>query len=139
MSQEELLVAWIRQFERRPEDVERAAEKLRLARLKNKGRFDQTHRLRLKKIEEGDWVLVYDNNLNNQHRARRWFGPYKVTSANDNGTYHLADLDGTMMAIPVAGKRVKEFKKRHKGELDLGGMDDDDGWSEADNEPEGEE
>ena len=50
MSREELLAARIRQLEWRPEDVERAAEKLRLARLKNKGWFDQTHRLRPKKI-----------------------------------------------------------------------------------------
>ena len=112
--------------------------------MKNKGRFDQTHRLRPKKIEEGDWVLVYDSSLDNHHRAtrkfaRRWFGLYVVTGANDNGTYHLAELDGTRMAIPVAGKRVKAFKKRHEGEPDLGSMVGDDGRSEADDEPEDEE
>ena len=90
-------------------------EELLATRVKSKGRFDQTHRLRSKKIEEGDWVLVYENNLDNQHKAmwrfaRRWFGPYVVTSANDNGTYHLVELDGTRMAVPVAGKRVKAFK-----------------------------
>ena len=42
--------------------------------------------------------------------ARRWFGPYEVTSANHHGTYHLAELDGTRMAVPVEGKRVKAFK-----------------------------
>ena len=93
----------------------RAAEKLRAARVKNKERFDRTHRLRLKKIEEGDWVLVYDSNLDNQHKAmrkfvRRWFGPYVVTSTN-NGTYHLAELDGMKVTVPVAGKRIKAFKK----------------------------
>ena len=40
MSREELLAARIRQLERRPEDVERAAEKLRMARIRNKARFD---------------------------------------------------------------------------------------------------
>jgi hypothetical protein len=54
MSQEELLAARIRQLERRPEDTERAAERLRTARMRNKERFDRTHRLRPKKIEEGD-------------------------------------------------------------------------------------
>ena len=62
-----------------------------------------------------------------------------VTGANDNETYHLAELDGTRMAIPVAGKRVKVFKKRHEGEPDLGSMDGDDERSEADDEPEDEE
>ena len=48
-----------------------------------------------------------------------------VTSANDNVTYHLADLDGRRMAVPVAGKRVKVFKKRHEDEPDLEGVDRD--------------
>ena len=69
MSREDLLAARIRQLDRRPEDVERAAEKLRAARVKNKERFDRTPRLRPKKIEEGDWVLVYDSSLDNQHKA----------------------------------------------------------------------
>ena len=89
-------------------------------------------------------MLVYDNNLDNQHRAtrkfaKRWFGPYVVTGANDNGTYHLAELDGTRMAIPVAGKRIKAFKKRHDGEPELGGMDSDDEQPEAEDEPADEE
>ena len=124
--------------------MERPAEKLWLVRLRTKGRFDRTHRLRPRKIEEGDWVLVYDSRLDNQHRAtrkfaRRWFGLYVVTGANDNGTYHLAELDGTRMAIPVAGKRVKAFKKQHEHEPDLGGMDSDDEQPEAEVEPVDEE
>jgi hypothetical protein len=130
MSREELLAARIRQLERRPEDVERATEKLRTARIRNKERFDRTHQIRPKKIEEGDWVLVYDGSLDNQHKAarkfaRRWFGPYVVTSVDDNGTYHLAELDGTRITVPVAGKRVKAFKKRHNDEPDLGTNDGD--------------
>ena len=121
MSREELLAARIQQLERRPEDVERAAERLHTVRVKNKERFDRSHRLRPRKIEGGDWVLVYDNSLDNQHKAmrkfaRRWFRPYVVTSANNNGTCHLAELDGTRMAVPVAGKRIKAFKKRHEDE-----------------------
>jgi hypothetical protein len=138
MSREELLAAQIRQLERRPEDVERATERLRTARTRNKERFDWTHRLRPKKIKEGDWVLVYDSSLDNQHKstrkfARRWFGPYVVTSVDDNGTYHLAELDGTRIAVPVAGKRVKAFKKRHDDEPDLGiGGDDDESNDDTD-------
>ena len=67
MSREEMLAARIRQLERKSEDVERAKEKLHAARARNKRRFDWTHRLRPKKVEEGDWVLVYDSNLDNQH------------------------------------------------------------------------
>ena len=89
-------------------------------------------------------MLVYDSSLDNQHRAtqmfaRRWFGPYVVQSANDNGTYHLAELDDTRMAIPVAGKQIKAFKKRHDDEPDLGGLDSNDERSETEDEPTGEE
>ena len=117
MSREDLLSVRIRQLERRPEDVSAAAERLRYARERNKAHFDKTHRLRPKKVEEGDWVLVYDSSLDHQHSslrkfARRWFGPYVVWKTYDNGTYRLKELDGTMLQNPVAGKRVKIFKKR---------------------------
>ena len=100
MSREELLIARIRQLERRPDHVEQATTRVKKARIRNKALFDRTHRLRPRKIEEGDWVLVYDNSLNNQHRSTRkfaksWFGPYTVRSVNDNTTYHLAELNGT--------------------------------------------
>ena len=89
-------------------------------------------------------MLVYDSSLDNQHRAmrkfaRRWFGPYVVTCANDNGTYHLAELDGTRMAVPVAGKRIKAFKKRHDGEPDLGDMCSDGEQPDAEDNTMGEE
>ena len=61
-------------------------------------------------------MLVYGSSLDNQHKAtrkfvRRWFGPYTVTSANDNDTYHLGELDGTRLVVLVAEKRIKAFKK----------------------------
>ena len=89
-------------------------------------------------------MLVYDSSLDNQHRAtrkfaRRWFGPYAVQSANDNGTYHLAELDGTRMAIPVAGKRIKAFKKRHDEEPDPVDLSSSGERSETEEEPTGAE
>ena len=73
MSREDLLATRIQQLERRPEDVELAIERLCEARLKNKENFNKKHRLRLRKIEEGDWVLVYESSLDNQHSATRKF------------------------------------------------------------------
>ena len=138
------MAARIQQLEQRPEDVEQAAERLRAARKKNRERFDRTHRLRLKKIEEGDWFLVYDSSLDNQHKAtwkfaRMGFGPYVVTSANDNETYHLTEVDGTRIAVPVAGKRVKAFKKRREAEPDpeSAGSGDDRSGLDDDAEDEG--
>ena len=62
-------------------------------------------------------MIVYDNSLDHQYTtirkfAKRWFGPYEVRKVFDNGMYRLCELDGTMLRVPIAGKRVKIFKKR---------------------------
>ena len=44
--------------------------------------------------------------------TKRWFRPYEVQKVFDNGTYRLCELDGTMLRVPIARKRVKIFKKR---------------------------
>ncbi|KAL2631086.1 hypothetical protein R1flu_015772 [Riccia fluitans] len=112
ISREELLAFRIQQLERRPEDIEVALERLQAARVRNKERFDKTHRLRPKPIHEGDWVLVYDNSLENQDSiekkfVRRWFDPYVVVTVHENATYSLRELDGTPLKLPIADKRVK--------------------------------
>ena len=117
LSREELLALRIRQLERRPEDIEVAIKRLKEAREKNKERFDRKHRLRPKGIEGGDWVLVYDSSLDNQHStarkfAKRWFGPYVVKQVYDNATYLLREFDGTELKTPIAGKRIKLFRRR---------------------------
>ena len=38
-------------------------------------------------------------------------GPYEVRKVFDNGTYRLCELDGTVLWVPIDGKRVKIFKK----------------------------
>ncbi|KAL3680996.1 hypothetical protein R1sor_023952 [Riccia sorocarpa] len=117
LTREELLELRIRQLEQRDEDVKLALERLKTTRLNNKDTFDRKHRLRPRPIEEGDWVLVYDSSLDNQHSAlrkfsRRWFGPYVVVRVLDNATYLLRELDGTPLRVPIARKRMKIFKRR---------------------------
>ena len=118
ISRERLLELRIQQLGRLPEDMEVALERLKATRLGNKERFDKTHRLRMKKIEKDDWVLVFDSTLEHQHStvrkfARRWFGPYVVERVNDKATYLLHELDGTMFKIPITGKRIKVFRRRY--------------------------
>ena len=62
-------------------------------------------------------MIVFDSSLEHQHSsvrkfAQRWFGPYVVTEVHNNGTYSLRELDGTFIRIPVAGKRIKVFRRR---------------------------
>ena len=48
------------------------------------------------------------------------FGPYMVRSINNNATYHLAELEGTLITTLVAGKRIKAFKRRNEAEPNPG-------------------
>ena len=117
MNREDLLALRIRQLERRDEDVQIATERMKQCRLRSKERFDKTHRLRPRKLQEGDWVIVYDSSLDNQHStsrkfAKRWFGPYVIRQVNRNATYFLTEMDGAALKLPIAGKRIKLFKKR---------------------------
>jgi hypothetical protein len=104
-------------MERKPEDIEIAKAHLKEARLKSKKNFDKRHHLHPKKIEEGDWVLLYDNSLDNQQSttrkfAKRWFGSYVGKKVEGNATYLLAELGGIRLALAIAGKRIKIFKRR---------------------------
>ena len=106
--------------------------------MQNKYWFDRQHRLQPRKIEDCDWVIVYDSGLDQQHSterkfARRWFGPYEVRQSHDNRTYQLSELDGTMLRTPIAGKRIKIFKKREEA---YPRMDSDESILHGEGEPE---
>ena len=116
-------------MERNLEDIEVAKARLKNERLKNKKDFDKRHRLCPRKIVERDWVLVYDSSLDNQHStarkfSQRWFGPYVVKKVEQNATYHLVELDGTPLALPIAGKRIKIFKTRDRMEIGFEAFDE---------------
>ena len=49
--------------------------------------------------------------------SKRWFGPYVVKHVHGNATYSLFELDGTDVKIPIAGKRIKVFRKREDSGL----------------------
>ena len=60
-----------------------------------------------------------------------------VTSANDNATYHIAELDGTRITISVTRKRIKAFKKRYEDEPGLGCIHESDDPGRTDEGDEG--
>ena len=122
MSREELLAVQIRQLEGRPEDVADAVRRQQEAWFRSKYQFDKKHRLQPQKIEETDWMIVYNNSLDHQHNliwkfTKRWFRPYEVWKVFNNGTYRLCELDGTLLRLPIEGTWVKIFKKRTNVEL----------------------
>ncbi|KAH7415131.1 hypothetical protein KP509_14G029300 [Ceratopteris richardii] len=124
MTREELLSLRIKQLEQGNEKLKEAVQKLKESRLKNKIYFDKTHRLRPRRIEIDDWVLVYDSTFDTQYDAKkkltkRWFGPYVVMSVFENDTYALRELDGTPLRSLIARKRIKLFKKRNEADYEI--------------------
>lgn len=68
-----------------------------------------------KEIKEGDLVLRYNSKLHNTFQKKfyiKWEGPLKVIESFANGTYQLADLDGTMHGSRVNGSRLKKYVSR---------------------------
>ena len=117
VSRDELLARRIEHFAQTPAKIEQALIKIKKARLKNKEYFDKRHRIRPRSIEVGDWVLISQGGLENQHSTekkfmRRWRGPFVVTEVHTNATYSVRELDGVLHQSRYAGKRVKLFKQR---------------------------
>ena len=56
-----------------------------------------------------------------------------VTSANDNATYHLTELNGSRLPIPISGKREKIFKKWEDENPYLNDRNDEKGGAEPSN------
>ena len=57
--------------------------------------------------------------------SKQRFGPYVVTSAKHNATYHLDELEGTRIAVPIVGKQVRDFKKWYESKPDVDMEEDD--------------
>lgn len=117
VSREELLHRRVEMFSQTPEKVKLALERIREARQKNKEIFDRKHKLNPCKIETRDWVLISDNNLDEQHSidkkvARRWKGPYVVLKLNPNVTYKVRELDGIELKTLIARRRIKFFRRQ---------------------------
>ena len=68
-----------------------------------------------KGIVKGDLVLCYNSKLDKTFQKKfqvKWEGPFRVVDCFANGTYQLADLDGTLHASRVNGLRLKIYHAR---------------------------
>lgn len=139
MSSSDLLALRIRQLERRPEDIRKASETLRNARLRSKAQFEKRfHRkLRRKMYSSKDLVLVrntmVEKELNRKHKPR-YLGPFEVDRRTKGGSYVLKELDGTILRQGVAAFRLLPYIGRNLEYLEmLANMNDED-FSEDDSD-----
>src|SRR5258705_7145652 len=115
-TKEQLLAARARQFERREDDLEVAANRIKANRQANKQFFDKKRRKRQGILKKGDMVLLYNSRLDKQWSKKldnRWNGPYLVVEVKETrGTYLLSELDGTAIDGVFPGERLKQFFPR---------------------------
>ncbi|MCO5576664.1 hypothetical protein L7F22_030479 [Adiantum nelumboides] len=68
-----------------------------------------------KGIKKGDMVLRYNSKLDSTFQKKfqiKWQGPFLVLDSFPNGTYQLADLNGTLHKASVNGYRLKKYYAR---------------------------
>ncbi|KAF9802742.1 hypothetical protein IEO21_09832 [Rhodonia placenta] len=117
MSTSDLLALRIRQLQKKPEDITRAAEVLKKSRLQSKQVFERRYAKRLQKevYNPGDLVLVrnspIEKSADRKHQPR-YLGPYQILRRTKGGSYALAELDGAVWRQGVAAFRLLPYVSR---------------------------
>lgn len=134
MTPVEMLALRIRQIEKRPEDIEAAAETLRKARFRSKDEFERKYQAKLFRDEHLPDALVLVRNTRIEKELSRkakpkWLGPYAVVRRTKGGSYVLRELSGEVSAHGVAAFRLLPYISRDDPILDTlaDGFPDDSG------------
>jgi transposase InsO family protein len=122
MSSVQLLTLRMRQLERRPEDLEKAAKSLKEARFKSKEEFEWKYRKRMRReiYKKGELVLLRNSEQEmrlNRKTKPRYLGPYEVCRKTKGGSYVLKELDGTILHEGAAAYRLLPYISRHNRSL----------------------
>jgi hypothetical protein len=120
MTTSESLALHIRQLQKHPRDIERAALALKNAHFKSKLQFEKRFKHKLQKTEykPGELVLLRNNKLDmtvslDCKTEDRYLGPYEVQRRNRGGAYVLQELDGSVFKNgPVAAFRLLPYINR---------------------------
>ena len=116
MTSEDLLALRIRQLQKRPEDLAKAAEVLKRHRFQAKEQFERRYKTRLVKDSYPSGTLVLIRNKakenTNQKHFDRYLGPYEVVRQTRNGAYVLQELDGTIWRQAIAAFRLIPYVSR---------------------------
>lgn len=120
MSTKDLLALRIRQLEKRPEDLEKAATAIKKSRFAAKERWERHFAKRFlpeDSIKEGSLVLVRNTRIEkhlNRKQYARYIGPYEVVRRTQHGSYVLKELDGTIDRRGKAAFRLLPYIQRSK-------------------------
>ncbi|CCO35858.1 Retrovirus-related Pol polyprotein from transposon 412 Includes: RecName: Full=Protease [Rhizoctonia solani AG-1 IB] len=133
MSTKALVARRARMLAKLDSAIEQAKDRLTKSRYRSKTQFEQAHAaaLRREPLAVGTPVLVRNSRFDNEINAKshdRWLGPYVVVRIGRNGAYRLAELNGAVLAEPVAASRVIQFYPRHELRVKPEDLLDGAGW-----------
>jgi hypothetical protein len=111
MTTSDLLALRMRQLQKHPDDVARAARVLKKARFISKLQFEQRFIKRLFRDEykKGELVLVRNTAIELSHNRKslpRYLGPFQVDERSSEKSYILRDLDGSLQKKRTAAYRL---------------------------------
>ncbi|GJE99479.1 polyprotein [Phanerochaete sordida] len=117
MSTTDLLAARIRQLEKRPQDIARAAATLKASRIRSKEVFERRFASRLvsSSYAPGTLVLMRNSAISTSHSRKhqpRYLGPYQVLRRTERGSYVIQELDGSASRHGVAADRLVPYITR---------------------------
>ncbi|EIN03402.1 hypothetical protein PUNSTDRAFT_78221 [Punctularia strigosozonata HHB-11173 SS5] len=114
----QLLALRIRQLEKRPEDIQKAAMSITKSRFQAKWRWEKHFARRFLPegtIQPGTLVLVRNTRIEkhlNKKQYPRYSGPYEVYRQTKQGSYVLKELDGTIDRRAKAAFRIMPYIQR---------------------------
>ena len=119
MTDEELLIARIRQLAKMPQDLLRARRILAKSRFQSKEAYEKKFAKRLVKesYRPGDLVLIRDvapeKGVSLDRKVQnRYMGPYEVDEETRGGSYRLKELNGVPLGRAVAAYRLIPYVAR---------------------------
>jgi transposase InsO family protein len=114
LTTDELVAIRARQINEQDVVLDEAVERVMKSRMQDKVRWDAQRYVRTCPLQVGDLVLEHKTCLETTWSCigklgSRWRGPFRIKEAVGNGTYRIAELDGTVAAQVVSGSRLKKF------------------------------
>lgn len=119
MSTEDLIEVRARQLQKRPEDLEAMAQRMKIARMNSVKEFEKrfANTIHDYNITPGTLVLIRNTRIEkelNRKAKPRYLGPMIVVKRGAKGAYTVAELDGAVALLKVAQFRVIPYWPRYE-------------------------